>query len=231
MNHTGKVKVKYMVQQRNIRKSHDDEHYCSAIYKYLREQIVIHKDHVAFVLTDDKNKIKIGEPNFPITAATRGKRVLVAANQLLQAADHDFSTISVTPTVVLLHHKPADVEDSWYRRILNIYLKLHATEPSTAVCNAKEIADVIIDDYGGKKELVPPILGIYTDGGPEHQSNFLSVQIAYIALQQFFDLDMLVAARTAPSHSFKNPPKNINCILNLAFYGIGCMQKEILEVP
>ena len=42
---------------------------------------------------------------------------------------------------------------------------------------------------------------------------------------------MLVAARTAPSHSFKNPPKNINCILNLAFYGIGCMRKEILEVP
>ena len=33
---------------------------------------------------------------------------------------------------------------------------------------AKEIADVIIDHYGGKKELVTPILGICTDGGPEH---------------------------------------------------------------
>ena len=31
MNYTGKVKVKYMVQQRNIRKSHDDEHYCLQI--------------------------------------------------------------------------------------------------------------------------------------------------------------------------------------------------------
>ena len=90
MNYKGKMKVKYMVQQRNIRKSHDDEHYCSAIYKYLREQIVTHKNHAAFVSTDDKNKIKIGEPKCPITAATRGKRVLVATNQLLQVADHDF---------------------------------------------------------------------------------------------------------------------------------------------
>ena len=62
--------------------------------------------------------------------------------------------------------------------------------------NAKEIPDIIIDHCSGKKELVSPILGIYTDGGPEHRSNFLSVQIAYIALQQFLDLDMLVAART-----------------------------------
>ena len=156
--------------------------------------------------------------------------MLVVTNQLLQAADHDFSTISVTPTVVLLHHIPADVEDSWYHGIPNIYLKLHATEPSTAVRNAKEIADIIIDHYGGKKELVPPILGIYTDGGPEHSLNFLSVQIAYIALQWFLDLDMLIVARTAPGHSFKNPPEKVDCILNLALYGIGCMWKEIHEV-
>ena len=70
-------------------------------------------------------------------------------------------------------------------------------EPSTAVRNAKEIANVIIDHYGGKKELVTPISGICTDGGPEHWSSFLSVQIACIALQRFLYLDMLVAARTA----------------------------------
>ena len=79
--------------------------------------------------------------------------------------------------------------------------------------------------------MVPPILGVYTDGGPEHQSNFLSVQIAYIALQRFLDLDMLIAARTAPGHSFKNPLEKVNCILNLTLYGIGCMRKEIHEVP
>ena len=80
MNYTGKVKVKYMVQQRNIRKSHDDEHYCSTIYKYFRERILTNKDYAAFVSTDDKNEIKIGEPKCPITAAMRGKRVLIATN-------------------------------------------------------------------------------------------------------------------------------------------------------
>ena len=96
-------------------------------------------------------------------------------------------------------------------------------EPSTTVHNGKEIAGKIIDHYGGKKDLVPPIFGIYTDGGPEHQLNFQSVKIAYIALQQFLDLDMPVASRTAPGYSFKNPPEKVNCILNLALYGIGCM--------
>ena len=67
-------------------------------------------------------------------------------------------------------------------------------EPWVAVHNAKEIPDIIIDHCSGKKEFVPPILGIYTDGGPEQRSNFLSVQIAHIGLQQFLDLDMLVAA-------------------------------------
>ena len=42
---------------------------------------------------------------------------------------------------------------------------------------------------------------------------------------------MLVAARATPGHSFKNPPEKVNCVLNLALYGIGCMQKEIHEVP
>ena len=37
--------------------------------------------------------------------------------------------------------------------------------------------------------------------------------------------------RTVPSHSFKNPLEKVNCILNLALYGIGCMWKEIHEVP
>ena len=104
-------------------------------------------------------------------------------------------------------------------------------EPWAAVHNAKEIPDIIIDHCSGKKEFVPPILGIYTDGGPEQRSNFLSVQIAHIGRQQFLDLDMLVAARTVPSHSFKNPLEKVNCILNLALYGIGCMWKEIHEVP
>ena len=67
---------------------------------------------------------------------------------------------------------------------------------------------------------------MYTDGGPEHRTNFLSVKIAIIALQKFLDLNQIIVARTAPGHSFKNPAEKINCILNLGLYGIGCMRQR-----
>lgn len=41
----------------------------------------------------DKNKIKVGEPNYPISVITRGRRVPVAHGQILQSADSDFSKI------------------------------------------------------------------------------------------------------------------------------------------
>ena len=92
------------------------------------------------VSTDDKNKIKVGEPDYPISAVTRGKRLLVAHGQSLQASDHDFSKISLVPTIVLIHEIPNSMGESFYRRIPYVYLKIHATEPSSAIRNAKEIA-------------------------------------------------------------------------------------------
>ncbi len=41
LQHTERLKVKYMVQQRQFRKSHPDEHYASAIFRYLREFAVL----------------------------------------------------------------------------------------------------------------------------------------------------------------------------------------------
>ena len=35
-------------------------------------------DHCAFISTDDKFKIKVGEPNFPVAAVAHGKRVLLS---------------------------------------------------------------------------------------------------------------------------------------------------------
>ena len=40
LNYTGRLKVRYMVQQRAILKQSDDDHYCAAIYKYAREMAV-----------------------------------------------------------------------------------------------------------------------------------------------------------------------------------------------
>ena len=61
---------------------------------------------------------------------------------------------------------------------------------------------------------------MYTDGGPENRTTFLSVKIALICLQKFLNLDQALAVRTAPGHSYHNPADKINCVLNL------CMRKH-----
>ena len=228
MNYTGRFKIRYMMQQRMLRKQHDDEHYCACIYKYLRSMAVSLRDVSAMICTDDKHKISCGEPNYPLSALPRGRRVIVAQNEYYRVGDHDFSRLSFIPTVFLMNEIPDDVSSSWYRGKPHVMLKIAALEPSTALRNARETADILIEHYGA--ENVPPVLFLYTDGGPEHRTNFLSVKIAMIALKKFLNLDLLVAARTAPGHSFRNPAEKINCILNLGLYGIGIMRKASNDV-
>ena len=91
LNYTCRLKVRHMVQQRAIQKSHDDDHHSMCLYKYARYMAVTFKKHVAFVSTDDKNKITVEDPNCPISAVTRGRQILVANGHVVQYADHNFS--------------------------------------------------------------------------------------------------------------------------------------------
>ena len=107
-------------------------------------------------------------------------------------------------------------------------MKISATEPSSALRNAAEIENVLVQRYG-RRGLVPPILIIYTGGGPEHRTTYLSVNITMIALQKSLNLDVLLTVRTAPGSSYRNPSKRDNCILNLGLYGIGVMRQKIFD--
>lgn len=48
----------------------------------------------------------------------------------------------------------------------------------------------------------------------------MSVQLAYILLFIALDLNVLVTARTAPSHSYYNPAESCMSILNLALQNV-----------
>ena len=74
-----------------------------------------------------------------------------------------------------------------------------------------------------------PYLFLYTDGGPDHRVTYVRVQMALIALYLKLDLDMLVAVRTPPGHSWKNPVERIMSILNLGLQSIGLMRNEMSE--
>ena len=61
LKYTGRVSVKYMIQQCMARKAHDDAHYAGAVYKYAREYAISICDLVSFICINDKHKISVGE--------------------------------------------------------------------------------------------------------------------------------------------------------------------------
>ena len=74
------------------------------------------------------------------------------------------------------------------------------------------------------------MLLLYTDGGPDHRVNFLSVQLSYVALFLTRDLDYLVAVRTPPYNSWKNPAERVMSELNLALQTVGIMRQKCCQL-
>ncbi|XP_033096588.1 uncharacterized protein LOC117100862 [Anneissia japonica] len=221
--YTGKLKVKYMVQARQFRADHVDCHYASALFRYEKECAIMFRDHVTLVSMDDKHTIKVGEPGCPVAAAERGKQVLVAMGKKLAVADHDFTRLSLTPSVNLFIDVPEKIDESFHRGQVCISFKENAFQPSTPVRHVTELHSELTDmNLDGK-----PILMLYTDGGPDHRVTYMSVQLSIISLFLSLDLDYVCAVRTPPKHSWKNPVERIMSIINLGLQGVGIMRKEI----
>jgi len=88
--YTERLKIQFMIQQRQFRKQHPDQHYAAAIFRYERQYACMFRQHCAFLSIDDKHRIKVGEPNFPVAAAERGRQVVVSMNKSFQVGDHNF---------------------------------------------------------------------------------------------------------------------------------------------
>ena len=111
------------------------------------------------------------------------------------------------PSVILRVDIPNAVEDSWYRGLAFVGLKEHCFEPSSPLRHATELDQVVRDDHN-------PILAIYTDGGPDHTTNLLSVQFALICIFLQEDRDGVFAVRTPPHNSWKDPVEQVTSVLN-----------------
>jgi len=75
-----------------------------------------------------------------------------------------------------------------------------------------------------------PILFIYSDGGPDHRVNYISVKIVLIAYFHKLDLDYLCTVRTAPFHSYRNPVGRIISIFNIGLQAIAFEKEMPLEI-
>ncbi len=222
MQHTGRLNVKYQVQQRQLRQDHVDAHYASALFRYLREMAIMFKDHVSFVSQDDKHKVKCGEPGHPVAAAERGKQVLVAVGQSFQVSDHDFTRVTLTPSVNFLISVPDTIEGSFYQGKVFVGMKDSTFQPSSPLRHATELRTILHSSDPGKE-----IILIYSDEGPDHRVNFLQVQLSLVTLFLRGDYDSLVAVRTPPGHSWKNPAERIMSIINLGLQAVGVMRSQM----
>ena len=152
----------------SFRKTHEDEHYAAAVFRYVREHAIQLKDQCTMVCINDEHWLKVGEPGFPVAAAERGRKVIVRAGTTFEVADHDFTKFSIVPSVAMIVDIPNDIHESWYRGQVMVGFKDAAFEASSPIRHATELSHVLSKN----DELRKPVLFVYSDGGPDHRLTY-----------------------------------------------------------
>ena len=211
-----------MIQARQFCQSHIDCDYASALFRYAKCFSLKYRNFVSFVCMDDKHTCKVGEPNCPIAAVERGKQVIVGLNESFQVADHDFCKLSLTPSAALFVNLPDDMEGSFYDWQVSVTLKENCFEASSPLLTE---LDKFLTSVNDNKE----ILCLYTDGGLDHTLTYSSVKLALICYFLKSDKDMIIAVRTPPYNSWKDPAERIMSILNIAMQGVGLAREKMSD--
>jgi hypothetical protein len=76
---------------------------------------------------------------------------------------------------------------------------------------------------------VKDIMVKYTNGGPDHRTNFITVILADIAKWLVGDFDILVHFRTPAGLSIRNPAERLMLVHNLAPHGVACSRYKLSE--
>ncbi len=114
----------------------------------------------------------------------------------MAVADHDFTKFRIVPSVTMLCDIPQTLDESFYQGQVFVGLKdviLEASSPlrhctKSPLRHCTKLCKIL-----SQESVSSPILLLYTDGGPDHNLTFLSVQLAIIALYIHFDLEMIQA--------------------------------------
>ncbi|PKC59726.1 hypothetical protein RhiirA1_426666 [Rhizophagus irregularis] len=217
--HDTVVHLATAISTRQLRANHQDAHYALALFRYEKEFAVKFCEITNMIFLDDKHRCKVGKPGFPVAAIERGKKVVVSKDTTFTVADHDFTKTGIIPSVVMICDIPESINGDFYAGKVCIGLKDPIFQPSSPLRHATELFNILLDENLYNK----PVLCLYTDGGPDHHCTYTRVQLLYICLFLALDLDYLVAVRTPPQHSWKNPVERIMSILNLGLQSVGLM--------
>jgi hypothetical protein len=181
---------------------------------------------VCFISADNKHKVPIGE-DIPVSTGVCNKKTLAPAEGKITVTDHDFTKLSLTPSVTLFINIPCDISESFYDGKVYISFKDAIFQPSSALRHLTEFFNLINHQYHSQP--LPSILLLYTDGGSDHRCTFGSVQVALICLFLAGNFDMLIAVRTASHHSWCNPAKRIISVINYGLQGVAIKKEKMHE--
>lgn len=56
----------------------------------------------------------MGQRGFLVAAVEQGKRVLVKVGTSFEVGDHDFTKVTLIPSVTLVNDIPTEITGSWY---------------------------------------------------------------------------------------------------------------------
>ena len=186
-----------------------------------------------------------------MTFGGRGRSNILPSNVESVAGDHDFYIVNFTPSVRLhVYVKPDKGQDmiSYYRgkspafliiryfidvatRYLTAYLfpgKAHVLlkdaifQPLGPIHHATELLTLRKNARPNGVEM------IYTNGGPDHNINFLNVQIARLAYFILSRFDTLIVGRTTPTQSWTNPGDRVMSVLNLEMHNY-TLGRELMD--
>ncbi|EXX55319.1 hypothetical protein RirG_226480 [Rhizophagus irregularis DAOM 197198w] len=194
INYTGRFNIRYKVQARLLRKDHPD----------------------MFICADDKYKVVIGE-EVAISTGVRNRKSLIPDNTILAASDHDFTKLSLIPSVILLCKIPASISELFYHGKVYTSYKNTVFKPSSGIRHSTEFFSILSDHYLNSTEIPPIMYDLYTDRGPDHRITYGSVQVSLLCLFIRGNFDMLIAMRTAPAQSWTNSAERIMSILKSWF--------------
>lgn len=217
--YTGRYELKSKIQQRTLRYPHEDDHYGNALLKYGRQFAMRHRMNVIAVCTDEKARIQLRPPSIPQHTGVRNRRSLAPCDRTLIAADHDFDGSYLTPSVYLVQDVPENPgSGSWYTGSVHVCLKDAVFQRSEPLRHAAELYHLLMESCG--EHMDKSVVLLTTDGGPDRNLQFVSLQASHIALFLKIDLDVLYVLRTIPKQSYRNPVERCMSLLNLTLYNV-----------
>ena len=238
MQHTGRFNVKFAIQSRQIRGSHEDCHFAQYQLLLLKQFAVQWRDYAGFFWLDDKAIVPVGELDRALGTGVRPhNRSLAPASggPILNAFDHDFHVCGIIPSVVFRSEIPEDASSSFFEGTAFVTCKDKIWSPSSALRHGAEMVHFLRQSYGAAGDddlgdgfsLQWPIRIDYTDGGPDHRTTYGSVWMASIAQFILLDLDLYVIARTAPMGSWANLAERVNSTFNLALQNVALGREKM----